>query len=289
MKHGLTTVESGEGITLRNESSDQLVASLSEKEWDSEFFGRRIASLSLDHGELPRLAPDALRPALGSLVAWADGHDFELVETQLDVLGVSLVPLLEELGFRLVDTKITFLSRLSKAQIPEYPSVPGRISFAQRSHLESILELTHDGFSNNPEFVSRYHNPAYFSAEETRRYFTAWIKNHLGREGAYFVVWELQGKVVGYYIYRRDGDHEGVPKYKGILCTIAPEARGMKGHLAMQSFLYSYIPDDPFWVDNTTQLNNYAVIKNHVFSQKSFERMVLIFFRRRLDADGSRT
>jgi hypothetical protein len=252
-----------------------------EKEWDSEFFGRQIGSLTIDHHRLCGLPVDGVLKSMVKLVSWTDEHGYDLIEASLDARGIRFVPVLESCGFRLVDTKITFLSLLKKDELPEYPSVPGQIRFATEDDLEDILRLTHEGFTHNPSFISRYANRAYFTQRETTRYFTAWIRNHLEKEGSFFVVWTVDDELVGYYIYRRDADDKGTAIYKGILCTIATGARGHKGHLAMQAFLYAHLPDEEFLLNNTTQLNNYAVIKNHIFSQKTLEKIELLFFRER--------
>jgi hypothetical protein len=275
----LRTSEEAGRFAIERRDNGETVASVEEKEWDSEFFGKKIGSLAIDHHQLSGLPVDSVLQSMRRLVRWTDEHGFDLTEASLDASGIQFVPVLESCGYRLVDTKITFLSLLNKDELPEYPSVPGEIRFATEDDLEDILRLTHEGFTHNPSFTSRYANRAYFTEKETTRYYTAWIRNHLETDGSFFVVWTVNDELVGYYIYRREGDEGGTATYKGILCTIAPEARGHKGHLAMQAFLYEFLPDEKFLLNNTTQLNNYAVIKNHIFSQKKLERIELLFFR----------
>ena len=64
----------------------------------------------------------------------------------------------------------------------------------------------------------------------------------------------------------------------GVLTAVEPAYRGEKAHLSMQSFLYQHIPENRFYLDNTTQLTNFAIIKNHITSQKKLNRMDLFFY-----------
>ncbi len=49
----------------------------------------------------------------------------------------------------------------------------------------------------------------------------------------------------------------------------------------MQSFLYGQLGFGECYLDNTTQLANAPVIRNHVRSEKHFESTTLTFYRPR--------
>jgi hypothetical protein len=46
----------------------------------------------------------------------------------------------------------------------------------------------------------------------------------------------------------------------------------------MQSYLFQHMPRERFYVDNTTQLSNYAVIRNHIRGKRILDRIELTFF-----------
>ena len=192
MKPQLRTSIVGESHRIERCDTGSIVASIDAKSWDSEFFGKKIGSLSINHTELRGVPVDSFHQSMVCLVSWVDEHGYDLTEVSLDARGIKFVPVLETCGYRLVDTKITFLSLLKKDELPRYPSVSGEIRFATENDLEDILRLTHEGFTNNPSFTSRYANKAYFTPEETERYYTVWITNHLEKEDSFFVVWKLK-------------------------------------------------------------------------------------------------
>ena len=99
------------------ESSQKEIASLKIKEWETNFFKRKFGTLSILNSVFGSLACEGMDDALDSILMYADKNKFDLVELHLNVLGINLVPALEDRGFRLVDTRITFLSLMQKEKI----------------------------------------------------------------------------------------------------------------------------------------------------------------------------
>jgi len=261
------------------ESSQKEMASLKIKEWETNFFKRKFGTLSIVHSVFGILACEAMHDALDSILTHADNNQFDLIELHLNTLGTNLVPALEDKGFRLVDTRITFITLVQKQNIKSYSYPIGKIHLATKSELSDLLHLTHEALTNNPSFFSRFKNRSYFSKEETERYFSAWIENHLDDSNTYFAVLKKGEKIIGYYIWKRAGIYKGKQIYKGILTAVATEYRGYNLQNTMQLFMYDNFPEEKFYLDNTTQLTNYPIIKHHIRSRKNLDRIEMTFYR----------
>lgn len=261
---------------------------LQKKEWESEFFSFPIASLRFEFSagirEFIQLQSE-LQDQLTHFLGIADAQ-YDLLEIDLDAKQMFAVPLLEEYGFRLVDSKCRFLTLLEKEDLAAQLFDPAdeRITIREKTErdFESITALTVDCLVNDDSFLSRYKNVVYFGEGLAEKYFLEWIRNAFHSPDALVsVAIQQSGGVVGFFIYERKGTRNQLPVYKGILSVVRPEFRGAGIHLALQSCLFRKL-DDRFYVDNTTQLANTGVIRNHIKSRRSLERISLVFFRRRV-------
>jgi len=256
------------------------------KPWDTEFFSRPVASLFLERADRGALAPHALGEGIREICRAADSAGIELLECHLDLREFPAAALLEGLGFRLVDSRIRFLSHGSRDRIEAPHAGVGSVTSARPEDRDRIIALTHAGFTDNERFVSRFKNPDYFSPEETRRYFEAWIENTAFGEGSYTAVYRVEGRIVGYYIYQARGQEAGLPLVKGILTAVEKAHRGQNAQQRMQAYLYEQLGFDEWIIDNTTQLTNAAVIRNHIGANKHLEEIVLTFYRKRGGVEG---
>jgi len=254
--------------------------SVSLKEWESEFFGRTFGSLAWTHAPGPPASLPEAADALGRVCREADAAAFAVVECHLDVNELAMAAALETVGFKLVDSRIRFVTRFTVADIPDTTPTRGVIVDAMPEHRDRIVELTHAGFTDNGHLVSRFKNPEYFSRDESRRYFEAWIDNTVFDTRSASAVFLVDDDVVGYYIYQARDSREGIPVVKGILTAVEPEHRGANAQLAMQAHLYRKFGFDEWFLDNTTQLTNAPVIRNHIRSAKRLEEIVLTFYRK---------
>jgi len=254
-----------------------VVASLGPNEWESRFFGRRLGGLTVG-AEAAALDPEAWRDAISCLEDEADAH--EIVQAHLDVRHLALAPALEEAGFRLVDTRIAFVTRARRDHAGHQDPRTGTLRLARPGDRASLLALAHQGLTHNPAFCSRYKDPAYFSPEESERWFAAWVENDLADPMSLVAVWEVDERPVGFFGYARRGEREGLPYYRGTLLAVAPERQGRKGQLAMDAYLYGQMPAEEFWVENVTQVTNVATFRNYLALGKRLDRIELTFYRR---------
>lgn len=265
---------------VRSSEDGRVVLGLSEMAWETDFFRRRFGRLEVDAEGMHDLEADTLDKPLGEILSFGDQNGFDLIELELDISWLSLMNLFEDHGFRLVDTKIRFITSKEKTELNNLPEAEGELGFASEDMKEEILALTHRAFAENPSFNSRFSNKRYFSRSDTERYYAAWIENYIGDENTLFAVMKDEGKIVGYLIYPKTGEHEGRPLYKAALMAVAPEHRGRRVYFALRSLIYRSFPESDIYLDATTQLTNLTAIRNLIKTKKNLDSIKLVFYRR---------
>jgi hypothetical protein len=253
------------------------VATLARNDWETQFFGRRIGRLVIATDAAAGLSPEQWREATILVAAEADAY--RLVQVHLDVRHLALAPALEQVGFRLVDTRISFVTRLDRRRLERLEPPTGEVGLATPRDLPDLLSLARRRLTDNPEFHSRYKDPTYFSREEATRWFAAWVENDLDDPRSRVAVWKVEGRAVGFFGYQRQGEREGLPLYKSTVAAVEEDQRGRKAHLFLQTPLFDAMPTDEFWVQNTTQLTNSPIIHNHLLAGRRLDRIELTFFR----------
>jgi ribosomal protein S18 acetylase RimI-like enzyme len=261
----------------------RLALGLREMRWETEFFGRRFGKLEIGAEGLHVVEPHALDQALKKTLSSGDQSGFDVIEVQLDMSWLHHMHRFESEGFRLVDTKLRFLTHVAKGGLGDLPARVGEIGFASADTKEEILGLTHSAFTDNPAFHSRFKNERFFTKADTRRYYEAWIENYLGDPDTLFAVTRDEGRVVGYMIYTKTGEHEGRPLYKAALAAVAPEYRGRNLYFAMGAFVYNHLPEGGAFLDMSTQLSNVSTIRNLFKARRNLDSVQLVFYRPRED------
>lgn len=251
---------------------------LTPNEWESSFFDRKLGTLHAPSDSHDRSHHQTVND-VGALVAVAMTDGIDLLECHLPVSRFTDAAALEQNGFTLVDSKVRFLSEWSTDDIPPTEPTIGRIRSYHASDRERIIELTHENFTYNDQLVSRFKNREFFSENETRRWFEAWITSTAIEGDAATAIFEVDGYVAGYYTYAVRGEIDGLPQVQGILTAVEPEYRGANAQLAMQAYLYAELGFDRWVLDNATHLTNLPVIRNHIRSKKRLEEVNLVFYR----------
>ena len=241
------------------------------KVWDTEFFGRPIYELTL----VPPTEPRALAKVLAEL----DSKGAWGIEVVVQPEHMGEVPMLEDAGFRLVDSRMAFVSRMNIADVPERSLPSGSLRQALSADMDRVAELTAQCLVDNPRFSSRYKNPRLFSREESIRYYNAWNERCMNEQPGLFVVWDVDGSVNAYFNYFRADTAEHSPLFKGILTAVDPQYRGHDAHNLMQEWLFRRFGVSEWWIDNTTQISNIAVVRNHIKALKQFKGASLILYR----------
>lgn len=273
---GVASRREGARLVVTDPAGNPVVA-VEPNEWETRFFARPIGRL-LVYPEPARALPlPGWQQAVALAAAEADAY--RLVQVHVEVGFLSLVPALEEAGFRLVDTRISFLTRLDRRSLPRYEPPVGLVRSASPDDLPDLLDLARRRLTENPGFHSRYKDNRYFTAQESARWFAAWVENDLADPDGRLFLWQVDGRLQGFFGCQRQIDREAVPFYKSTLAAVEEAHRGLKAHLFLQTAIFESLPTDEFWMQNTTQLANAPVIHNHVLGGRHIDRVELTFFR----------
>ncbi|MEJ7820912.1 MAG: hypothetical protein WKF85_01250 [Chitinophagaceae bacterium] len=258
---------------------------IEDKCWESAFFAKKWGLLKFIGDDINiTKSIDVLGKDLTIILKHSD-KIYDLIEFQISTSFFLLIMLLEDFNFRLVDSHITFKTLINKKKIVQQKlflsSHDVNIRMYDKKDLNDIIQLTHNNLTKNPNFISRFKNLNYFESADAERYFELCISNSIANKNSFCsVLSDNYNKVKGYFIYEKRGKFNNLPIYKGILTVIEKDLRGQSIHLALQYYLFSQLKDSAYYIDNTTQLSNISVIKNHIKSQRVLENISLIFFRK---------
>ena len=278
-----TVSEKNGGLSLIAGDGGELLVTCTKMSWESDFFSRKFGKLEMGEEVGAHFEEAGFLDALETLLAVGDKEAYDLIEIDLDISLIDRVSIFEDKGFRLVDIKVTFISYMRKSEILRAKLDFGEICLATEEMKGGILELTHQSFTNNPLFKSRFTQRRYFSYAETRRYYSAWIENHMSdKDNVFAVMKDKEGKPVAYLVYRRKGNYQGKPLYKGVLVAVAPEHRGRKIHRALQAFVYRRFSENEVYLEITTQLANLSAIKNYIRPYTILDQVELVLYRKKV-------
>ncbi len=250
--------------------------------WEASFFGFSIEEVKVGKCEL---SVDEVTVQLAELIAGV--AEDTLLKVAVDASQLHAIPWLERQGFELWETRFLWLSTWSRKQLREKHSLnaksPGdRMVWAKESHHDAILNLTREHVAKSSAVVNRFDSP-FYPEGSAEKWYANWISHVLQNPEALVAVAEHgeQGEVAGYFIYLPGKPQDGVALYKGILSVIEPQHRGRNLHVHLQQFLFEEMAKrhDCVTLDNTTQVSNYPVIRNHAKSGRRPEQVELIMFR----------
>jgi dTDP-4-amino-4,6-dideoxy-D-galactose acyltransferase len=177
-------------------------------DWDSEFFGQKIAQVTvntLESGEMKRV------------IAWCGAHHIRCLYFLAEADRAQTVRLAEDNGFRLVDTRITLGKKLHQAQtVPNgtTPNVVRRCRPGDVTSLRTIARASHRD--------SRFYYDSNFPRSLCDHLYEVWIeKSCRGYADVVFVV-ESRNRPAGYISCHLLGKRKG----KIGLVGVAPHSRG---------------------------------------------------------------
>ncbi len=245
---------------------------LEKKVWDSDFFGRDFYLLDLSSG----LELDRLKSELDNL----DANGVFGTECQLNIRNIEMMTHLEELGFRIVDSRMEFITHTYRGE-KEIVAPVGNFRLFEPQDWEALSDITIKNFVDNEQFKSRYTNRDIFSREESLRYYLQWHHWVLDVSPDLFLSWVDGDIYVGFYSILRLADPQGVyPRYKVGLAAIDPDYRSHNGQNLMQAWLFRETQDSEWTTINSPQLTNTSGLKNNIRSGKEFKTVELFFFRK---------
>lgn len=149
-------------------------------EWDSEFFGARIASL----------APGPLTESgLTRVVEWCRAQRVECLYALSNSEDPASVRLLEDAGGRVVDVRMSFERVLREA--PAGPAAPARA--CREADIPALREL-----ASRSHTQSRFWADEHFARERCAELYATWIEKSCRGWADHVLVADLEGRPAGY-------------------------------------------------------------------------------------------
>ena len=153
-------------------------------EWDSRFFGRRIARLTL-----PRLTPEAATAVL----AWCRTKQIACLYFLADADDSETTQLAAEHGFQLVDVRLT----LEHGGPAEFASSARSVEASIRPFTTADLPALR-GLAGRAHRDSRFFFDPHFSPARSQQLFETWIENSCNDRREQVFVAEVEGQPAGY-------------------------------------------------------------------------------------------
>ncbi len=160
-------------------------------DWDTEFFGRRIARLTAS-----RLTPEAVDDAL----AWCTRHGVECLYCLADADDPPTARLAEAHGFRHVDVRMTLAARLEGAAAPP-PAGTRPWAPADLTALRALARTSHRD--------SRFYADPAFPRARCDDLYATWIDRSCHGYADAVLVADAAGVAVGYVSCHLDGGDAG--------------------------------------------------------------------------------
>ncbi len=163
-------------------------------EWDSEFFGRRIARVTASP-----LSDSEARQVL----AWARAQRIDCLYLLVDADDPVSIRSAEDSGFRLVDVRLTLQRYLrGHGSTPAEPSVAIRpCKPADVPELRRIARVSHRD--------SRFYCDPRFPDAQCDALYDRWIERRCAEDAGAVLVGEYDGKPSGYLVCQLDSDDSG--------------------------------------------------------------------------------
>lgn len=198
------------------------------------------------------------------------GNEPSMYEWRVSVDDFESVVHAQAQDFKLVESFIEFSTKV-KPNDENY----NQIRLYDQKDLLNIYDLNENVMCKNLDLRTRLNNLNYFNSNDCGRYYKSAVDNSINDSNVYACVADINETICGYYILKKVDEN----KYKGMMTGVLPSARGLFLQYKMQQFLINHI-GHPFTLINTTQLSNFAVIKNHIRSKRSLSKIEHIFYKK---------
>jgi dTDP-4-amino-4,6-dideoxy-D-galactose acyltransferase len=238
-------------------------------DWDSEFFGKRIA----------RLKPSRLSvESLNSVLAWCDKQAIDCLYFLADSDDPQTVWLSEEYGFHLVEIRMTLEKTLKDWDPSSRPKASENAFIRPVKHddIPVLQEIARGSYVD-----SRFYFDRNFSQSQWSAYYATWVKKSCEGGADLALIAEMEGRVKGYITGLID-KQKNVGIYE--LTGVDPSARRSGiGQELFRSGLDWYVRHgiDYIWV--ATQGRNVTtqrMIQRHGFLSKSCQFYYHKWFKR---------
>lgn len=181
-------------------------------DWDTEFFGFRIARVISHH---------LTEQLLEEILAWCASHTIECLYFLANADDPTTIRIAEDCGFRLVEIRLIMERWLTDWNPETRPKASKEITI-RHARAEDIPTLQEIAKTSYPD--SRFYFDPCFTETQWREYYATWIRKSCEGGAELALVAELNGKVVGYITGKLEAQNRKHAQYE--LTGVKPEVRG---------------------------------------------------------------
>jgi hypothetical protein len=236
--------------------------------WDSSIFGVKMGQIPiLVHEGLPEDSREFLKSLLDSVLGDCRKEGMRHLNIRVDADNLMLAQVLEEKGFYLVDTIVTYIFNPRRQELPHIKQLYKTRVYREEDH-DAVLQVAAVAYKN---FIGRYHADPHLPNDLCDKLYRLWAKRILdGDIAEQIIVAERKGKVIGFLGYRLKQDileATGVRVAGGGLGGCLPDGFGAYAAIletAMREGMHRYDMQD-----FETQINNVNIIL--IYQKLNFE------------------
>jgi len=255
------SIDNGDYVFIAKDKDNILgLASLINLPWDTKHFGFRMAKIGhLIANESYSKSFKIKNILLSYILQVCKKEAINHISCRIETDDFSSNHCLEQKGFMIMDTLVTYLFIIHKHDIPNFKSLH-RIRLFKKEDLRGLITIAKNRFSN-----THFHIDPHIPKGKTDLLYAKWIRNCCKRKLADEVfVAEKRNKPVGFFTYKLDNKllefTEVMALGRGI-AAVLPEAKGGYVNLLIEALkkVKSELKVDLCIFD--TQIWNYPVIK----------------------------
>ena len=260
--------------SARNPSCDLLVALqdgrmvglvvMDELPWDSQLFQLpmcKISELVLDNQD--ESLSELSNLLVSRAIQWARERKYEFMLCKTYTDDVVNMHALEHAGFLLVDTLLYYFVDFRRnlwSSIPKQIAEDGvTIRLAKPEDEAELVQMMHLSFQHH---MGRYHSDPNINSDQATKVYEQWVLSSLAGYADFFVLAEINKRIVGLSIWKKPSDLEQqLPVKIGhySIGAVHPDFYGRKLFTLLSYEGMRLIKDNVDGIQMPTHINNYPV------------------------------
>ncbi|MEI6631769.1 MAG: GNAT family N-acetyltransferase [bacterium] len=256
----IAPLRSRDGLLLIAEDNSGVIglAGLFFLSWDTKHFGVNMARVDflMAAGGYPQ-AREVKKSLLSFLMKLCWDKKIAYLSCRIDTADICTVHALEENGFLLMDTIVTYAFNRRRHPIPNMKDIY-KIRLFRKTDLPALQDLAGRAFSKD-----RFHLDPHIAAEKASGLFKGWVKDSCAKRSSHKVfVAQKSGEVAGFLTFELNKELERLSGYKIAghgLSAVSPQAKG--AYVSLVKAAVEEIVSHYDCLEFDTQLNNYEVIR----------------------------
>ncbi len=226
--------------------------------WDTQYFGQKMAKIDYFIAPGDQRRSTLLKADLLSiLIKLCKKQGFVHLSCRIDTADLSGVHALEQNGFFLMDTVVTYVFNRHKHRLLKIKNMH-KIRLFRKRDLPVLMKIAEQSFSKD-----RFHQDAHIPIKKSNGLFKEWVKSSCAESNLNktFVV-QKNKTAVGFLTFALNKELEKLSGYKIAghgLSAVKPQAKGAYVSLVKAAVKEVILHYDCLEFD--TQLNNHEVIR----------------------------